>query len=137
MKIEIAYKSKKNTKKVAEAIGRALNVKPKNIDSNLTIDEADILFLGCGIYAGDVHKDVKEFVEKLNSQKVKNVVLFSTSGHGQDQLQPLKDKIKECGLNLCDKTYCCLGRAMVFIARNHPDAEDLNEAVKFAESFCK
>ena len=135
MKIEIVYKSKRNTKKVAEAIGQALNVKPKSISTDIIISEADILFLGCGIYAGDVHKDVKEFVEKLDSQKVKNVVLFSTSGHGEDQLNLLRDKIKECGLNLNDKTYCCKGRAMIFISRNHPDNNDLNEAIKFAKSF--
>lgn len=135
MKIEIVYKSKKNTKKVAEAIGQALNVSPKSLNDNLRIEEADILFLGCGIYAGDVHKDVKEFVEKLNPQKIKKVILFSTSGFGQDQLQPLKDKIKECGLNLCEETYCCKGKTMVFKNRNNPNENDLKEAVKFAKNF--
>lgn len=135
MKIEILYKSKRNTKKVAEAIGKALNVQAKELNSKTKLEETDILFLGCGIYAGDVHKDIKEFVEKLDSEKVKKIVLFSTSGYGNDQLQSLKDKIKECRLNLEDKTFCCKGRAMIFVSRSHPNSDDLAEAVKFAESF--
>lgn len=135
MKIEIVYKSRRNTRKVAEAIGRALKVKPKDISKNTTIDEADILFLGCGIYAGDVHNDVKTFIEKLDSHKVRNIVLFSTCGKGEDQMDKVRDKINECGLNLNDRAYCCKGRAMIFVNRANPDADDLNEAVKFAESI--
>lgn len=135
MKIEIVYKSKRNTKKVAEAMGQALNVKSKNISDNPIIKEADILFLGCGIYAGDVHRDVYEFVGKLNHQQIKKVVLFSTSAKGEEQMQKLKDKIKECKLNLDNNTYCCKGKAMIFMNREHPNTNDLNEAVKFAESF--
>ena len=135
MKVEIMYKSKRNTKKVAEAMGKALNVKTKEINSSANIEETDILFLGCGIYAGNVHKEVKEFIEKINPQKVKKIVLFSTSASGKDQLQALKDKINECGINLEERTFCCKGKAMMFLNRSNPDTSDLNEAVKFAKTF--
>lgn len=135
MKIEIIYKSKRNTKKVAEAMGQALNVQPRELNMKTHVEEADILFLGCGIYAGDVNKNVKAFVDTLNREKVKKIVLFSTSARGEDQLKSLKDKIKECGLNLEERTFCCKGRAMIFLNRNNPDSDELDKAVKFAKSF--
>ena len=70
MKIRVIYKSKKNTKKIAEAIGKQLGVKPEEITNTLQVKEADIIYLGCGIYAGDVPVEVKEFVMKLQGEKL-------------------------------------------------------------------
>ena len=133
MKIEIVYKSKKNTRKLAEAMGKALNVVPKQLDASTKIEEADILFLGFGIYAGDVHENVKKFIESLNPEKIKKIILFSTSGRGIEQSEKVKEKIKECGLNLEKDTYHCAGQSFVFISRNHPTLQEINDAAEFAK----
>lgn len=135
MKIEIVYKSKKNTRKLAEAMGNALNVIPKQLNRKTKLEEADILFLGFGIYAGDVHEDVKNFIESLNPEKIKKIVLFSTSGRGIEQIEKVKEKIKECGLNLEKDTYNCAGQAFLFINRNHPTLQEINGAAEFAKKF--
>lgn len=135
MKIEIAYKSKKNTKKLANAIGEALHTKPIEIDGSSRIEDADILYLGCGIYGGDVAKEVKDFVKTLNPQKVKKIVLFMTSGSGEDQAIKLKEEIKGQGLNLEESTFCCKGQMFLFGNRNLPNEIDIEKAVKFAKNF--
>jgi flavodoxin len=135
MKIEIAFKSKKNTKKIAEVIGETLHTKPVEIDGIKEIENADILFLGFGIYAGDVPKEVKNFIKTLNPDKIKKIVLFMTSGSGVDQSEKLKEEIREKGLFLEDRTFCCKGKAFLFANRNQPDFEDLQQAISFAKSF--
>lgn len=135
MKIEIVYKSKKNTRKLAEAMGKALNVVPKPLNGKTEVEEADILFLGFGIYADDVHEDVKNFIENLNPEKIKKIVLFSTSGRGVEQAEKVKEKIKECGLNLEKDSYHCSGQAFLFINRNHPTLQEINGAAEFAKKF--
>ena len=97
MKVEIVYKSKRNTKKIADAIGKALKIMPVEITETTKVENADILFLGSGIYAGDVPKEVKDFVKTLTSTNVKKVVLFTTSGGGDDQTEQLKEVIRSQG----------------------------------------
>ncbi|MDD3412855.1 MAG: flavodoxin family protein [Lachnospiraceae bacterium] len=135
MKVEIAFKSKKNTKKIAEVMGEALHIKPIKIDGSKKIDEADILFLGFGIYAGDVPKEVKDFIKTLNPTKIKKVVLFMTCGSGIDQSEKLKEEIRKKGLNLEEKTFCCKGKMFLFSIKNLPDDKDFQQARSFAMSF--
>ncbi|HKM34332.1 MAG TPA: flavodoxin family protein [Lachnospiraceae bacterium] len=135
MKVVIVFKSKKNTKKIADAIGKALQVKPMDIDEIVKVDDADILFLGCGIYAGDVPNEVKDFVKTLNSKKIKKVVLFTTSGRGDDQTEKLKEEIRHQGLTLEERTFCCKGQMFLFMNRSFPCDTDLQNAEIFAKIF--
>lgn len=135
MKVVIAFKSKKNTKKIAKVMGEALHTKPMEIDGTKIIEDADILFLGFGIYAGDVPKEVKDFIKELNPTKIKKVVLFMTCGSGIDQSEKLKDEIRYQGLNLEERTFCCKGQMFIFANRNQPDFKDLQQAIRFATSF--
>lgn len=133
MKVVIAFKSKRNTKKIAEVIGEALHTKPMEIDGMIKIEDADILYLGFGIYGGDVPKEVIDFAKTLNPEKVKKVVLFMTCGSGKDQSDKLKECIKSQGLTLEERTFCCKGQ-MFLLNRKQPNAIDLQQAVRFATS---
>ncbi|MGB4660030.1 MAG: flavodoxin family protein [Mobilitalea sp.] len=135
MKIVIAFKSKKNTRKLAMAMGDALHTKPLELDGTAKVEDADLLFLGFGIYAGEVPKEVSDFVKTLNPEKIKKVVLFMTCGSGLDQSEKLKETIRNQGLTLEEKTFCCKGKMFVFANRNQPNSEDLQHAVKFAMSL--
>ncbi|WP_292605419.1 flavodoxin family protein [Methanobrevibacter sp. UBA188] len=78
MKIAIRYYTKTgNTKKLAEAIGSAINVEAKTIDEPLT-EDVDLLFLGSAVYAAGIDKRVKEFIESINVN-VGEVVNFSST----------------------------------------------------------
>lgn len=135
MKIEIAYKSKRNTKKIADVMGEAINTVPFEIGGTKILEDADILYLGCGIYGGDVLPEVKEFVTTLDPQKIKKIVLFMTCATGKDQAKKLKEQIRSQGFNLEERTFCCKGKSFIFVNRNCPNKADLDQAVKFAKEF--
>ncbi len=135
MKVVIVFKSKKNTKKIAKVMGDALHITPMEMDVTEKVEAADILFLGFGIYAGEVPKEVTNYVKTLNPDKIKKVVLFMTCGSGIDQSEKLKDIIRSQGLTLEERTFCCKGQMFAFKNRNQPSSTDLQQAVKFATSF--
>ena len=135
MKVVIVFRSKKNTKKIAEVMGDAMHTTPMEMDFNKKVEAADILFLGFGIYAKDVPKEVTDFVKTLNPEKIKKVVLFMTCGSGEDQSEKLKETIRNQGLTLEERTFCCKGQTFLFVNKNLPCTTDLQQAVKFATSF--
>jgi hypothetical protein len=81
MKIAIRYYTKTgNTKKLAEAIGSAINVEAKTVDEPLT-EDIDILFLGSAVYAAGIDQKIKDFVDsqlKIGDASVSAI----TSGMG-------------------------------------------------------
>ena len=78
MKIAVRYYSRTgNTKKLAEAIAKAVNAEAKTTDEPLC-EDVDILFLGSSVYANGVDGNIKMFIQNLNV-KVGKVVNFSTA----------------------------------------------------------
>lgn len=134
MNIKVIYKSKKNTKKVAEAIAKDLKVEACSIDKVSGIDKTDILFLGCGIYAGNVPPQMNGFVDKINSDNVKKVVLFTTSGIGKNQTDNLVELLKSKKINVETEIFSGLGK-FLFKNRKQPDENTLNEAIAFAHNI--
>lgn len=66
MKIAIRYQSRGgNTKAVAEAIAKEINVPAKSIESPIE-EEVDLLFIGGGVYAWNIDKKLREYLENLN-----------------------------------------------------------------------
>ena len=77
-------------------------------------------------------KVVIVFKSKKNTKKV---VLFMTCASGLDQSEKLKETIRNQGLSLEERTFCCKGQAFLFANRNRPSTTDLQQAVKFATSI--
>ena len=78
MKIAVRYYSRTgNTKKLAEAVAKAIHVEAKTTDEPLR-EDVDILFLGSSVYANGVDGKIKMFIQNLNV-KVGKVVNFSTA----------------------------------------------------------
>lgn len=73
------YSRTGNTEKMAKLLGEQLNLTPETIDKPLE-GVVDKLFIGGGIYNTNVDKNLREFTTNLDPTKVKEVVLFGTSG---------------------------------------------------------
>jgi flavodoxin len=126
-----------NTKKVANAIAEVAGVNAEKIVSMKTVDFADLLFIGDGLYAGKIGKETDVFIKTLNTKNVKKVAVFSTYG-GQNRVGDIfKKALTEQGLSVCEETYSCKGKAWFFFNRKHPSEAELKAAKEFAERIIK
>ena len=131
MKIAIRYYTKTgNTKKLAEAIGSAINVEAKTMDEPLT-EDVDILFLGSAVYAAGIDSKIKDFIANINVN-VGEVVNFSSAALIESTYSQVKKQVEAKGLKMSEDEFHCRG-AFKFVHRGHPNDEDLKNAQEFAK----
>lgn len=92
MKVAIRYFSKLgHTKDIANAMGEELGVKAISIiDEPSLNEEVDILFLGGAPYANVMDEKLRTYAKGLDKDKVKRVVLFTTSNWSRRTVRSLK-----------------------------------------------
>ncbi len=137
MDVKVVYHSGSgNTKKVADAIAAAVNVQAVSI---LDIQdpaslEADLLFIGDGMYIGSISGAMKNFINALDSQKIRRAAVFNTSG-GNWWFGPngIKKRLRKVGISVANVSFRCHGNAFGILFSSHPDAKDLENAKTFAE----
>jgi flavodoxin len=103
MKIAIRYQSRGgNTRAVAEVIAKILEIKSEPIDSPLD-ETVDLLFLGGGVYGWDADPQLKEYLEKLDSKKIGEIVAFSTAGVMKKAISRIIEYANKAGIKVNDK----------------------------------
>ena len=135
MDIAIRYytKSKKgNTKKLADAVSKAIGVEALDVSFDLT-ENADILFLINAMYAANIDREVKEFLSK-NKDKIGEVVNMNTAASGASTWKNVKKVTDELGIKLSDKEFHCAA-SWIFINKGLPTDDDLRRAGDFAKSM--
>lgn len=134
MKTWVLYYSKGgNTKKIADAIAEELGVpKAEQIPPAYPPEGVNLLFLGTGIYAGKPDSKMIEFIRTLNNNRVRNVVVFGTTGSQDTAVETVKALLKEKGINVIDETFLCKGKYFIFFNRKKPDSDDIKAAKAFA-----
>ena len=131
MKIAIRYYTKTgNTKKLAEAIDSAVNVKAKTVDEPLT-EDVDILFLGSAVYAAGIDQKIKDFIKSINVD-VGEVVNFSSAALIESTYKQVKKEVEAKGLKISEDEFHCRG-AFKFVHRGKPDDNDLKNVQEFAK----
>lgn len=165
MKILLVYSSKTgNTRKVAEAIGAALQVSPVPVEENPSPEGYDLIIAGYWVDRGTANATMKNYLEKLSK---KRVALFATLG-----AEPESAHAKQClenGVNLlgegCEVVgrFICQGKVAeemvmqmkkmfpaghphamtperlkrIEKAASHPDAVDLEAAKAYFTKLCR
>jgi len=146
MKALIIYESYHhgNTRKVAEAMGAALDAKlarPQDIDV-ITLNDYDLIGFGSGIYKGRFHAKVIEFIDRLPPMN-KKAFLFYTCGmdRGEPYTREISGKLTQKGFTVVGK-FSCPGwdtiPALAWfggIKKGHPDEADLEKAKAFANGL--
>ena len=131
MKIAIRYYTKTgNTKKLAEAIGSAINVEAKTVDEPLT-EDIDILFLGSAVYAAGIDQKIKDFIKNINVN-VGEVVNFSSAALIESTYKQVKKEVEAKGLKMSENEFHCRG-AFKFVHRGRPNDDDLRDVQEFAK----
>ena len=131
MKIAIRYYTKTgNTKKLAEAIGSAINVEAKTVDEPLS-EDVDILFLGSAVYAAGIDSKIKDFIANINVN-VGEVVNFSSAALIESTYKQVKKEVEAKGLKMSEDEFHCRG-AFKLIHRGRPNEYDLRDVQEFAK----
>lgn len=136
MKIRVVYYSLTgNTKKLAEAIAVALNVKAEAIGKT-PIDlsaPVDLLFIGGAINAGRPNGKVAAFIKQLHPDMVKNAAVFATYGGVSRIGNDLRKLVEDQGVKVIAEPFICKGQSWLFFNRHRPNAADLQRIAAYAQ----
>lgn len=138
MNISILYATKMgNSRKIAEAIGARLGVKPQNVMESPALSVTDTLIIVGGIYGGKSKKELKNFIKSLDSMKVTRAAVVTTSGAGKKRTAPAEvvELLKSKSITVIGELNV-RGRAFIF-PTGHPNEADLKEAAEWAENTIK
>lgn len=107
MNIKVRYYSRSgNTKLLANAIAKGLNVEAISVDDNNSqiTDNTDILLVGGALYAYGLDKNLKEYLSNIDGSKIKRAVVFSTSWLSKHSIDLIKNSLRDKGINV-DEEY--------------------------------
>ena len=130
MTVEVRYFSKGgNTKRLAEAVARALSVEALGVDQPMN-GHADVVFLCASVYGGMPDKSVTTFV-KQNARDIGKLVVLSTSATGRSTFGRIKAAAQDMGVQVSENFFHCPG-AWTLFHKGRPNAEDCERAAAFA-----
>lgn len=134
MKIAVRYYTKTgNTKRLAEAIGKAVGVEALPISSPIT-EPVDILFLGNSYYAFTIDPEVRTFVRNLDPKKVGRLVNFGSAAMMNSTWKKVKAEAEKAGIPMDEREFHCRGE-FKGIHKGKPDESDLKAAAAFAKKI--
>lgn len=132
MKIAVRYYTQTgNTKKLATAIAEAVGVEALDVSVPLT-EKVDVLFLGSSLYAGDVNDAIKVFL-KENKANIGTLYNFGSAASSRTTYKKVEQVAVTHGITMAKEEFHCNG-SFLFLHRNRPNAEDLQNAADFAKS---
>ena len=102
MNIAVRYYSRSgNTKLLADAIAKGLNVNAISVDDkDSKIEEnTDVLFIGGALYAYGLDKNLKEYLSNIDGSKVNRAVVFSTSWLSKHSVDLIKKALRDKGIS--------------------------------------
>lgn len=135
MTIQIRYYTRSgNTKKLAEAIEKAIGVEAQTVEHDLN-EKCDVLFLGCSYYAFDIDEHIKQFL-KRNKDKIGRIACFGSSAMMKSVKKPVRKAIDTEGICVTGEEFHTKG-AFGPLNKGRPDENDLAQAMEFAKRIAK
>lgn len=132
MKIAVRYYTQTgNTKKLATAIAEAVGVEALDVSVPLE-EKVDVLFLGSSLYAGDVNDAIKVFL-KENKANIGTLYNFGSAASPKSTYKKVEQLAATHGIPMAKEEFRCNG-SFLFLHRNRPNAEDMQNAANFAKS---
>ncbi len=130
-RVAVIYATKtKHSKKLAEAIGSALNVKAKNIKDNPVLYDIDVLFIVGGIYGGASMPELVAYVKDMDAPALKSAALVTSCASGKQRQDAVRRILEEKGVKVAGE-FICRG-AILFVSLAHPNSRDLRAAAEYA-----
>ena len=133
-KVSIIYATMtKHSKKISEAVAKALQAEALNVKENPVLGQTELLFVVGGLYSGESMPELIEYVKGLDASKVKSAALITSSvsdKKGQDSVRAI---LEGKGIKVLDE-YRCLGNFLV-AKLGHPNKSEIGGAVDFARKL--
>ena len=134
MKIAVRYYTKTgNTKRLAEAVAEAVGAEALPISSPIE-EPVDILFLGNSYYAFSIDPEVREFIRKLDKDKVGRIVNFGSAAMLNSTYKKVKAEAEKVGIPMDEREFHCKGE-FKGVHKGKPDMQDLAAAAAFAKTI--
>lgn len=118
-----------HSQKLAEAIGRALNIRAENVASKPEVKGVDLLFIVGGIYGGNSAPALLSFVDQLDGSVASAALITSCASKKQRQ-ENVRKRLGQKGIPVEDEMIC--RGSFLFVGIGHPNDKDLAEAERFA-----
>ena len=136
MNIAVRYYTKTgNTKRLAEAVAKAVGVEALPISAPVT-EPVDILFLGNSYYAISIDPEVRDFVRKLDKSRVGKIVNFGSAAMLNSTYKKVKAEADKVGIPMDEREFHCRGE-FKGIHKGKPDESDLRAAAEFAKKIVR
>lgn len=130
----VIYATKtQHSRKIAEAVGSALQVKAQNITENPNLADIELLFIVGGIYGGVSLPELLTFVSGMEAPALKRAALVTSCASGKQRQTALRRILENKGVQVLDE-FVCKG-AILFVSLPHPNAKDLINAAEFARKI--
>jgi flavodoxin len=134
MNIAVRYFTRTgNTKKLADVIAEAVNVKAMPLTEKMT-NTTDLLFLGGSVYAGGIAPALTDFINSLTPGLIKKVVVFSTAAVAESAYRQIKSLLENKGIMVENQEFHCKGK-FLFLHIARPNKKDCASAAAFAKNF--
>ena len=134
MKAAVRYYTKTgNTKRLAEAVAKAIGAQALPISTPVT-EQVDILFLGNSYYAFSIDPEVRAFVQALDKSKVGRIVNFGSAAMLNSTYKKVKAEADKVGIPMDEREFHCKGE-FKGIHKGRPNEEDLKAAAEFAKKI--
>ena len=132
MKVAVRYYTKTgNTKRLAEAVAKAVGVEALPLSSPIE-EPVDILFLGNSYYAFSIDPEVREFIRSLSKDKVGRIVNFGSAAMLNSTWKKVKAEADKVGIPMEKREFHCKGE-FKGLHKGRPNSEDLAAAAAFAK----
>ena len=133
MKVAVRYYTKTgNTKRLAEAVAKALGVEALPISAPVE-ERVDLLFLGNSYYAFSIDPEVRDFIRRLDKDKVGKIVNFGSAAMLNSTWKKVKAEADKAGIPMEEREFHCKGE-FKGLHKGRPNAGDLEAAAAFARS---
>ena len=133
MKIAVRYYTKTgNTKKLAEAIAKAVGVEALPLSVPIP-EPVDILFLGNSYYAFSIDPEVRDFIRGLDKAMVGKIVNFGSAAMLNSTYKKVKAEADKVGIPMDEREFHCKGE-FKGLHKGKPDTADLAAAAEFARA---
>ena len=129
------YTKTGNTKKLADAVAKAVGVEALPISSPVD-EKVDILFLGNSYYAFNIDPEVRDFIRSLDRKKVGCIVNIGSAAMLNSTYKKVKAEADKVGIKMDEREFHCKGE-FKGVHKGRPNEDDLKAAAEFAKGIAK